>query len=86
MRSCNVASCTPLTGALAHNPGMCPNWESNRRPLVHRPMLNPLSYTSQGYLKMLKETADFLFSSVIPWCLAQCLLYCLMGKCATSVY
>ena len=25
-----VASCTPQTGNLAHNPGMCPDWESNQ--------------------------------------------------------
>ena len=24
-----VASCTPHTGDLAHNPGMCPDWELN---------------------------------------------------------
>ena len=24
---------SPLTGALAHNPGMCPDGESNQRPL-----------------------------------------------------
>ena len=29
---CVVASCTPLTGDLAHNPGTCPDWESNWRP------------------------------------------------------
>ena len=23
---------TPPTGDLAHNPGMCPNWESNQQP------------------------------------------------------
>ena len=27
-----VASHTPLTGDLACNPGMCPDWESNCRP------------------------------------------------------
>ena len=27
-----VASCVPPTGDLACNPGMCPDWESNRRP------------------------------------------------------
>ena len=27
-----VASFTPPTGDLAHNPGMCPDWESNRQP------------------------------------------------------
>ena len=29
---CVVASCAPPTGDLAHNPGMCPDWESNWRP------------------------------------------------------
>ena len=28
---CVVASCTPPTRDLAHNPGMCPDWESNWR-------------------------------------------------------
>ena len=28
---CVVACCMPLTGDLAHNPGMCPDWESNQR-------------------------------------------------------
>ena len=27
---CVVASHTPRTGDLAHNPGMCPDWESNQ--------------------------------------------------------
>ena len=27
-----VASCMPPTGDLVHNPGMCPDWESNQRP------------------------------------------------------
>ena len=29
---CVVASHTPPTGDLAHNPGVCPDWESNWRP------------------------------------------------------
>ena len=29
----SVASCTPPTGDLAQNPGMCPDWESNGFPL-----------------------------------------------------
>ena len=47
---CVVASRAPPTGDLAHNPGMCPDWESNHDHLVHRPALNPLSYTSQGWM------------------------------------
>ena len=26
-----IASQTPPTGDLAHNPGMCPDWESNQQ-------------------------------------------------------
>ena len=29
---CVAASRAPTTGDLAHNPGMCPDWESNQRP------------------------------------------------------
>ena len=29
---CVVASCMSPTGELAHNPGMCPDWELNLRP------------------------------------------------------
>ena len=29
---CVVASHAPPTGDLAHNPGICPDWESNRQP------------------------------------------------------
>ena len=45
---CVVASRAPPTGDLACNPGTCPDWESNRRPFVSQPVLNPRSYTSQG--------------------------------------
>ena len=27
---CVVTFCVPSTGDLAHNPGMCPDWESNQ--------------------------------------------------------
>ena len=48
---CVVASHVAPTGDLAHNPGMCPDWESNRQPFGSQPVLNPLSYTtSQGSL------------------------------------
>ena len=45
---CVVASQTPPTGDLAHNPGMCLDWESNRFPWVRRPTHNPPSCTGQG--------------------------------------
>ena len=45
---CGCLSHGPPTGDLACNPGMCPDWESNRRPFGSQPELNPLSHTSQG--------------------------------------
>ena len=48
-----VESCAPPTGDLAHNPGMCPNWESTGDLLARGAVLNPLSYTSQGYTSFL---------------------------------
>ena len=45
-----VASLEALPGDLAHNPGICPEWESNLRPFGSQPVLNPLSYASQGSL------------------------------------
>ena len=54
---CAVASHAPPTGDLAHNPGMCPDWESNLQPFgsqagaqstePHQPGLNTyFSYTN----------------------------------------
>ena len=46
---------TSMCGGLSHisngGPGPQPSLNGNRTggPLVRRPMLNPLSYTSQGY-------------------------------------
>ena len=34
---CVVASCTPPTGDLAYNPGMCSDWESNWQPFGSQP-------------------------------------------------
>ena len=31
-KQCVVASHAPPTGGLAHNLGMCPDWESNQQP------------------------------------------------------
>ena len=47
---CVVASHVAPTRDLAHNPGICPDNESNLRPFGSQPTLNPLSYTSQGSL------------------------------------
>ena len=39
------------TGNLAHNQDTCPDWESNQLPFGLEPVLNPLSYTSQGKMQ-----------------------------------
>ena len=44
----SVASHTPPTGYLACNPGMCLTVNQTSDLSVHRPVLNPLSHTSQG--------------------------------------
>ena len=31
---CVIASQVPLTGDPAHNPGTCPDWESNQQPFA----------------------------------------------------
>ena len=49
---CVVASRTPPTEVLAHNPGMCLTGKWTSDPLVHRPALNPLSYTRQGIIQI----------------------------------
>ena len=56
---CVVASRTPPTGDLARNPGMCPDWESNRRPFgsqsgtqstePHQPGLLIVSFDIQAF-------------------------------------
>ena len=50
-----VASHVAPTGDLAHNPGMCPDWELNQRSFGSQPMLNPLSYASQADTDFLKK-------------------------------
>ena len=46
----SVASRMLPNGNLAHNPDMCPDWESNRQPSGLQSVLNPLSHICQGYM------------------------------------
>ena len=60
---CVVASPTLPTGDLAHNPGMCPNWESNRQPFgsqagaqstePHQPRLNMSSNNNKVIFRIM---------------------------------
>ena len=51
----------PLTGDLAHNPGMCP--ETGNR-LVHRLALNPLGHTSQGHKVTIYVKVNIKFNAL----------------------
>ena len=53
LKNIMLSEISQATGDLAHNPGMCPNWESNRQPFGSQPALNPLSYTSQDIFLLL---------------------------------
>ena len=46
-----VASSVPLTGGLACNPGMCPDWESNLRPFGLQASAQSTMHTSQVIFK-----------------------------------
>ena len=48
---CVVASHMAPTGGHGRNPGTCPDWELNRQPFDSQPVLNPLSYASQGQIR-----------------------------------
>ena len=45
---CVVASHAPPTADLAHNSGICPDWELNWRPFGSQAGTQPLSHTSHG--------------------------------------
>ena len=59
---CVVASCTPPTGDLAHNPGMCPDWESNWQPFgsqaqaqsteLHQPRLYTPFFNGRFFIRV----------------------------------
>ena len=72
---CVVASCTPPTGDLACNPGICPDREMDCQSFglqVCRPVLKPLRHTSQGSnfdknLNVINRMAKFREIFFIPF-------------------
>ena len=83
-----VASRAPPTGELAHNPGMCPDWESTGDPLVCRLALKPLSHTSQGCLSLehvqhysFSETSDICPVGTLPGENASCPVQAVFPGC-----
>ena len=47
-RKRNIGVSQAPTGALAHNPAMCPDWELNLQPFGSLVALSPLRQTVQG--------------------------------------
>ena len=57
---CVVAFHTPPTGDLARNPGMCPDWESNRQPFGSQ------ASTQSTELHHLGQNWEFLTTRMCP--------------------
>ena len=57
----SFASHTPPTGDLSYNPGMCPDWESNRQPFGLQ------VGTQSTQLHQPGKMFDILFVVVITW-------------------
>ena len=51
----SVASHTPTTGDLAGNPGLWPDGNQTSDLSICRPALNPLSHTTEGDCRVLKQ-------------------------------
>ena len=63
----SVASRTPPPGGLAHNPGTCPDRETNRRPCGPQAGTQSLSHTGQGASwHLLKEDSVAALLSARP--------------------
>ena len=56
-----VASHTPTTEDLAHNPGMCPNWELNQQPFGLLASARSTESHQPGLLVSLKNSRPLIF-------------------------
>ena len=61
---CVVAPCAPPIGDLACNPGMCPDWESNRRPFGLQACAQSTELTRQSGHLLLRIGIVLFFLSV----------------------
>ena len=75
---CVVASQAPPTGDLAHNPGMCPDWESNQQPFdsqastqstePHQPGLTRVLYAmnavTEQHLTSIKHSMQDIYQMI----------------------
>ena len=61
-----VASQASPTGDLTHNPGVCPDWESNRRPFGSKACAQSTEPHQPGLLQCLDEKAES-WRGPVPW-------------------
>ena len=54
----NIASHTPPTGNGTCNPGMCPDWESNQRPLALQDDAQPTEPCQSGLFLILTGNCE----------------------------
>ena len=64
---CVVASHAPRTGDLAHNPGMCPDWESNQRPTSLQAGTQSTEPQQPGLQQLYTASITILILHVEPW-------------------
>ena len=60
---CMVASHASLTGDLAHNPGMYPDWKSNPQPFGLKASTQSTEHTSQGNASLSMKMTTYLMST-----------------------
>ena len=72
---CVVASRAPPTGDVACNPGMCPDWESNKQPSASQVHAQPTELPQPGLINILLNGINDQFcrwrmqsSTDIRWC------------------
>ena len=94
---CVVASCMPPVGDLAHNPGRCPDWESNGRPFgsqAHVQSTEPHQpgelFSYCGYLRVLYNldkscVLEIRFANIFSQFVA-CLFMLLMSSAEQKVF
>ena len=59
---CGCLSCAPYWGP-AHNPGMCPDWESNRQPFGSQAGVQSTEPHQPGRIPCFKDPSDDLKGS-----------------------
>ena len=68
---CVVASCTPPTGDLACNLGICPDWESNRRPFGLQASTQSTEPHQPGLFVLIEATSNVYFWCGLPPCFSD---------------